>query len=99
MWRKLNGILGRENKSKVKFLKINGNIVTDESIMAQKINEFFIENVADTVKDRSKIKNSKSINFMSVPHSMMLEDANEKEIYDNISTIDEKDYPMNYVHL
>lgn len=69
--------------------------------MAEKINNFFIKNVTDTANDRKK--NPNKIKFSSVPHSMMLENADINEVttiinnlknsaagYDNITTTDVK---------
>jgi hypothetical protein len=101
IWKNLNGILGRNNKSQIQFLNINGSIMTDELLIAQKVNEFFIKSVTETVNDQKV--NASCMNFNSVPHSLVMEEADEKEIaaiirnlknsspgYDNISSFDVK---------
>ena len=77
-WKKLNEMLGRRSKDKLSFINVSGTIITDELTIAQKINQFFVENIVNTVNDLTV--NAKAIKFNSVRNSFVLHETDEEEV-------------------
>ena len=82
-WKGINNLLNRQGKFKVSdiFLNINGKLVTEQKIVADKMNHYFV-NVADKLAEKIPKPNTKYQDFLKNPnvHSFYLSEINPYEI-------------------
>ena len=89
-WSGINNLLHRQNKQKLNdiFLNVNGNIFTDQNIVVEKMNKFFI-NVADSLAEKIPKPNTKFQDYLSNPneHSLYLAEILPHEIDEIIAKL------------
>ena len=82
-WTGINGILNRSSKAKASdiFLNVNGNMLTNQKVVADKLNDFFI-NVADNLAKKIPKPNSKFQDYLKNPneHSLYLSETTFDEV-------------------
>ena len=82
MWRNLNELLGRKENKKIEVLKIDDELIFNESVMANKFNEYFIQSVEDVIP--SHLPESCIYDNISSPNSLYLDDVDEDEVHNAI---------------
>ena len=89
-WKGINGILNRNSKSKASdiFLNINGNLLTSQKAVADKLNDFFI-NVADNLAKKIPKPNTIFQDYLKNPneHSLFLSETTPGEVAKIISNL------------
>ena len=82
-WKGINNLLNRQGKFNTSdiFLNINGKLVTDQKIVVDKMNQYFI-NVADNLAQKIPKPNTKYQDFLKNPnvHSLYLTEIEPYEI-------------------
>ena len=89
-WKGINNLLNRQGKCNVSdiFLNINGKLVTDQKIVVDKMNNYFI-NVADSLAQKIPKLNPKFQDFLKKPnvHSLYLTEIEPYEIDDIVKEL------------
>ena len=89
-WTGINNILHRKGKQKITdiFLNINGKLFTDQNVVVNKMNEYFI-NVADNLAQKIPKPNTKYQDYLKNPneHSIFLFEIMLHEIDEIISDL------------
>ena len=82
-WKGINNLLNRKDSTKVSdiFLNINGKLLTDQKLVVDKMNQYFI-NVADNLAHKIPKPNTKFQDFLKNPntHSLYLTEIAPHEI-------------------
>ena len=82
-WKGINNLLNRQKNLKISdiFLNINGKLVTDQKIVVDKMNHYFI-NVADNLAQKIPKPNTKFQDYLKNPnvHSLYLREISPHEI-------------------
>ena len=88
-WKGINNLLNRQDNAKVSdiFLNINGKLLTDQKLVVDKMNQYFI-NVADNLAKKIPKPNTKFQDFLRNPniHSLYLTEIAPHEIKRNLSS-------------
>ena len=89
-WKGINNLLHRQGNSKVSdiFLNIDGKLFTDQKIVVDKMNKYFV-NVADNLANKIPRPNKNHQYFLNNPnvHSFFLTEIGPDEIYKIISNL------------
>ena len=89
-WSAINDILNRSKKHKTSdiFLNDNGNILTDQKIIANKFNDYFL-NVADNLAKKIAKPSTKFQDYLKNPneHSFYLSETTQQEVEDLIKAL------------
>ena len=98
-WKGINNLLNRQGKFKVSdiFLNINGKLITEQKIVADKMNHYFV-NVADKLAEKIPKPNTKFQDYLKNPneHSMYLKETTPAEVEDIIKELDPNKAPDLY---
>ena len=89
-WKGINNLLNRKDSTKVSdiFLNINGKLLTDQKLVVDKMNQYFI-NVADNLARKIPKPNTKFQDFLKNPntHSLYLTEIASHEIEEIIHNL------------
>ena len=81
IWKIYNNILGKERKSKDIVIKVDGADYSDQTVVCNKLNDYFIS-IANNINDSTPASNKSPLEYMGdrLPHSFFCLPATSDEL-------------------